>query len=294
MRSMTGFGRSEGTLSGQHFTLEIKSVNHRYLDLRFRLPSGFAAFEPKLSELVKQRFERGSFDVVLRQAPVAGGAVAGTRLQADEVAAQTFIDACQLLSKKFNITVAPTAEAMALTGRIFVPVEGGNDDASQWTGLKQLVLTACDEVAKMRDSEGRKLAEVLRAGVQGIGELTTQCHRVALDHPRQVREKLQARIDQWGMASPADPQRLEWEIAYFAERADITEEIDRLKAHAQAFAAAVSEGSGVGRKLDFLTQEMHREVNTMGSKAASLELTRLTVEAKQRIEKLREQAQNVE
>lgn len=294
MRSMTGFGRSEGTLGDQHFTLEIKTVNHRYLDLRFRLPSGFAAFEPKLSELVKQRFERGSFDVVLRQAPLAGRVVAGTRLQADEVAARTFVEACQLLSKKLNITVAPTAEAMALTGRIFVPLEGGQDDTSQWDGLKQLALIACDEVAKMRDSEGRKLADVLQAGIQDIAKLTTQCHRVALDHPRQVREKLQARIDQWGMTGPADPQRLEWEIAYFAERADITEEIDRLKAHAQAFAAAVSESSGVGRKLDFLTQEMHREVNTMGSKAASLELTRLTVEAKQRIEKLREQAQNVE
>lgn len=294
MRSMTGFGRSEGSLGGQRFTFEMKSVNHRYLDLRFRLPSGFSAFEPRLADLLKEKFERGSVDVVLRQAPLASGATAGTRLQADETAAQTFVSACEALSKKLNLTLTPTVEAMVATGRIFVPLDEAQDDTSHWEALKKLALTACQGVAAMRQSEGQKLAEVLRTGVREVAELSGQCHKVASDHPRLVREKLQARIAQWGMAGPVDAQRLEWEIAYFAERSDITEEIDRLKSHAQAFEALLTDSGSVGRKLDFLTQEMHREVNTMGAKAASLELTRLTVEGKQRIEKLREQAQNVE
>jgi uncharacterized protein (TIGR00255 family) len=294
MRSMTGFGRSEGTVGSQRYTMEIKSVNHRYLDLRFRLPAGFSAFEPPLTELLKARFERGSIDVVLRQAPLAGGTIAGTKLQADEVAAQTFTEACQTLSRKLKVTLTPTVEAMVLTGRIFLPVEESQDDSAQWEALKALATAACEGAARMRHDEGVKLAGVLRAGVREVAELADQCSRIASDHPRLVREKLQARIAQWGMGTSADPQRLEWEIAYFAERADITEEIDRLKSHAQAFEGHLSEKGSVGRKLDFLTQEMHREVNTMGSKAASLELTRLTVEGKQRIEKLREQAQNVE
>ncbi len=294
MRSMTGFGRSEGTIGGQRFTMEIKSVNHRYLDLRFRLPSGFGSFEPRLTELIKGKFERGSIDVILRQAPLASGAVAGTRLQADEVAAQTFADACASLSKKLKITLIPTAEAMVATGKIFVPVEENPDDTSHWESLKKLALAAADSMAKMREAEGLKLAEVLRAGVREVAELSGQCHKVAAEHPKLVREKLQSRISQWGLSGQVDAQRLEWEIAYFAERSDITEEIDRLKSHAQAFESHLGESGSVGRKLDFLTQEMHREVNTMGAKAASLELTRLTVDGKQRIEKLREQAQNVE
>ncbi len=294
MRSMTGFGRSEGAIGGQRFTFEMKAVNHRYLDLRFRLPSGFTAFEPRLTDLLKEKFERGSVDAVLRQAPLASGAVAGTRLQADEMAAQTFVEACQHLSKKLNLTLTPTIEAMVATNRIFVPVDEAQDDTSHWEALKKLALTASQGVATMRQSEGQKLAEVLRTGAKEVAELAVQCLRVAADHPRLVREKLQARIAQWGMTGPSDAQRLEWEIAYFAERSDITEEIDRLKSHAQAFEALLDDKGSVGRKLDFLTQEMHREVNTMGAKAASLELTRLTVDGKQKIEKLREQAQNVE
>lgn len=294
MRSMTGFGRSEGTLGGQRFTMEIKSVNHRYLDLRFRLPAGFGAFESRLGELLKEKFERGSVDVVLRQAPLSSGGTAGTRLQVDEVAAQTFTDACGALSKKLKVTVTPTAEAMVLTGKIFVPVEESPDESSHWESLKKLALAAADGVFKMREAEGLKLAEVLRAGVREVADLAGQCQKVASEHPKLVREKLQTRIAQWGLSGQVDAQRLEWEIAYFAERSDITEEIDRLKSHAEAFLSHLKESGSVGRKLDFLTQEMHREVNTMGSKAASLDLTRLTVEGKQRIEKLREQAQNVE
>lgn len=291
---MTGFGRSEGKIGGQRYTVEIKSVNHRYLDLRFRLPSGFSAFEPGLADLLKKSFERGSLDIVVRQAPLAGGATAGVRLQADELAAQTFADACAALTKKLKVPVTPTAEAMALTGRIFVPVEETADDTAQWETLKALALKAAEGVGHMRQEEGRKLGQVLKAGALEVGELAEQCLKVAADHPRLVREKLQTRIAQWNIGAPADAHRLEWEIAYFAERADITEEIDRLRSHAQAFVALIAESGSVGRKLDFLTQEMHREVNTMGSKAASLELTRLTVDGKQRIEKLREQAQNVE
>lgn len=294
MRSMTGFGRAEGQIGAARYTVEIKSVNHRYLDLRFRLPAGFSSLEPMLTDLLKEKFERGSLDVVVRQAPGPQGGSAGTKLQADETAASSFIAACQSLSKTLKVPITPTAEAMALTGRVFLPVEEPADESVHAQRLRELALQAADGVAKMRAAEGSKLAGVLKAGAREVAELAEQCRRVASDHPRLVREKLQARIAQWSLGAPTDAGRLEWEVAYFAERSDITEEIDRLRSHAQAFETLLAEPSGVGRKLDFLTQEMHREVNTMGSKAASLELTRLTVEGKQRIEKLREQAQNVE
>ena len=146
----------------------------------------------------------------------------------------------------------------------------------------------------MREQEGMKLKTILLQGVSDLVKATSQLSQLAPRQPEKIKERLESRLAKWELSTPMDPHRLEWEIALAAEKADITEEIDRLKTHAEAFTGILNQAGPVGRKLDFLTQELHREVNTTASKSADIEITQVAVGLKTQIEKLREQVQNVE
>jgi uncharacterized protein (TIGR00255 family) len=296
MNSMTGFGRAEGVVGSYQFSVEAKSVNHRYLDVRYRLPPIFSLYEIALGELVRSRFERGSFELGIKQKLTGSGNVVsgGSRFLVDEAAARSLIEGCAALHQKFKTEKSPTLEMMALTNRIFIPVEEGGDTEALFQGVRGLVERALGDLGEMRRKEGARLKEVLAGGVRELQALCETAATLAPEHPKKIAEKLSTRIAGWNLATPPDAQRLEWEIAFFADRADITEEINRLRIHASEFARLLEEKKPVGRRLDFLTQELHREVNTMGSKSGLIEITRLTLEAKTLIEKLREQVQNVE
>ncbi len=301
MESMTGFGRSESTHAGYCFTVEVKSVNHRYLDVRFRLPSTLSSLELPLSESLRERFERGAFDIVIKQRPATDrkSFSGGTKFLVDEMAAKSLVEGCEWLAGKHGIGSKPTFEAFLMSGKVFVPVEDAQDPGESLVFLKPLFVKALDELEGMRRAEGARLKKLLEAGLDELGKLGDKLAALAPTHPATIQAKLQERMQQWEqggkLGGKADPQRIEWEIAFFADRADITEEIDRLRAHLSEFRKILGSGVGaMGRKLDFLTQELHREVNTMASKAALLDITRLTVDARSAIEKLREQVQNVE
>jgi uncharacterized protein (TIGR00255 family) len=292
---MTGFGRSEGQVGNSRFTVEIKSVNHRYLDLRFRLPVPLAMFELRLAEALRQHFERGSFEIVARQKLSADTAAGqgGTKFVVDQVALESLLEACELIHKKYKIEKLPNLETLALTNRIFVPVEESGDQEKTFEDLKSLFDRAVTDLIEMRGFEGKRLETILEEGIGALGQCGDKIRLTAPEQGPKVLEKLKQKIAQWKLGE-VDSQRLEWELAFYAERADITEELDRLKAHTEEFGKLLHSKKAIGRKLDFLTQEMHREVNTMGSKASLLSITQLTVEAKTTIEKLREQVQNVE
>jgi uncharacterized protein (TIGR00255 family) len=296
MNSMTGFGKAEGTHGGSQFSVEVKSVNHRYLDIRFRLPPVFNVYEVTLAEMIRKRFERGSFELAVKQKPVgSGGTVTGgTRFVVDETAAKSLAEACDKLHQMFGTPKQPTLEMMTMTNRVFVPVEENADTDALFAGLREIVERALGGLGEMRRAEGTRLKQVLASGVADLSALGERIAKLAPEHPKHIAEKLQARIAQWNFTAPADAQRLEHEIAFFADRADITEEIQRLRIHTTEFAKLLDDKKPVGRKLDFLTQELHREVNTMGSKSGLIEITKMTLEGKTLIEKLREQVQNVE
>lgn len=296
LRSMTGFGRAEGQVGGTYFTFEVKSVNHRYLDLRFRLPTSLSLLEIPLCEVVRNCFDRGAFEIILKhKLPTAGAALAGsTRFVVDGVAAKSFFESCEWLHKNYKTDKIPSIDSVMATNRILVAIEDTQESGSLLVEMKKLLEKALQDLNAMREAEGERLRTILKDGIQELFKVADKIAAAAPEHPKKIQEKLQARIAQWKLSSPVDAQRLEWEIAFFAERADISEEIDRLRTHIGEFAGMLDSGKSVGRKLDFLTQELHREVNTMGSKAPMVEITRLTVEAKTIIEKLREQVQNVE
>lgn len=296
MQSMTGFGRAEKAIGGTHYTVEVKSVNHRYLDARFRLPPTLSLYEIPLTEALRSKFERGSFEVLVKQKVLSEGSTipGSTRFVVDETAAESLIEACDWLHYKFKTAKIPALEVLALVNKVFIPIEESQDPKELFGQMKPLFDTAFEALRQMREAEGKRLKTLLS---DGIGELTRVADRLAELaplHPAKIQEKLKNRLAQWNLGASVEPQRLEWEVAFFADRSDITEEIDRLRAHAKEFAATLEGDKAVGRKLDFLTQELHREINTVASKADAIEVTRLAVEGKSVIEKLREQVQNVE
>lgn len=297
MHSMTGFGRAEGRVDHHHFTVEIKSVNHRYLDVRYRLPTSLSLFESAFTERLRNHFERGAFEVSIkhRLAPTGGVITTGTRYAIDDSALQTLLAALKDLNDRHGINLPLTLESVLNSGRILIPVEADNDGAeSALEPVLAIFDHAATQMLAMRLNEGQKTKTVLLQGVAELDVAIKKLDEFAPLQPKRIAEKLAARIQQWQLTSQIDPQRLEWEVALYAEKADVSEELARLRAHTKSFIDILESKQAVGRKLDFLTQELNREVNTLSSKVSILEMTRIAVEIKTGIEKLREQVQNVE
>lgn len=296
MQSMTGFGRSEQVIGAYQYSVEVRSVNHRYLDLRFRLPPALQAHESTFAEAVRACVQRGSIDVSIRQKIVAQekAVEGGTRFVVDQRAAASYLEACQWLHQKYQLSAVPSLEAIQSTGKVILAVEDSLESAPLPPELRGLVDAALAALVGERRREGAQTQASLKQTVEALKALAGQWKTLADGHPEKIRERLTKKIQQWNLGGTADPQRLELEIAFFADRADISEEIQRFEAHLEEFSKLLSLKVPVGRKLDFLTQELHRETNTVASKADDLSLSRLAVEAKTAIEKLREQVQNVE
>ncbi len=296
MHSMTGFGRAEGAVGPSRVSIEIKSVNHRYLDVRFRLPYFLMAFETELAEVLRGHFERGSFEVQVRhkQNTTGSAGLVGTRFVVDGQAAQSLMECYEWLHKHYKTEKIPPAEVFSLANRVIVPVEEAADLEKLSEPLTKVFVEALEELKVMRAKEGNKLRDILAKEIDELASLARELEKVAPLQPSQIAEKLRKRLEAWNLNPPIEAARLEQEIAMYAEKSDFTEELDRLRTHEKAFRQLLGEGGSLGRKLDFLTQELHREFNTLGSKASLIEITRLVLAGKASIEKLRQQVQNVE
>jgi uncharacterized protein (TIGR00255 family) len=296
MESMTGFGRAETTLANTQYTIEIKSVNHRFLDIRMRLPPVLSAWEVAMTEVLRSRFERGAFEVNIKtKVPSQATAVStGTRFVIDEKAAKSLAEGCEWLRKNLKVEGALSPDIFALSTKVFVAIEDNVDSQIVWNELKPTYDAALTDLKKMRQQEGMRLKKILKDTLSEITDRLKIIGALAPEQPKKIREKLTIRIGQMQLGSEIDPSRLEWEVALLAERADITEEIDRLTMHLKQLDSLFENAKSSGRKVDFLIQELHREVNTIGSKASLIEITQSVVELKAAIEKLREQVQNVE
>jgi len=296
MQSMTGFGKGDLKVGSSLISIEIKSVNHRYIDTRFRLPSALSSLELPLLEILRTYFERGSFEINIRQKSQSSQELTGTGTKyfIDDEAAKSIIDGAEKLHLKFGTPKLPSLEMLFQSGRVFVPCESSEAVPEIAEKLKSIFEKVLIDLKSMREQEGSKLKSILTHSIQDLTRGISQLAQFAHKQPQKIKERLEARLAQWNLTPPADPHRLEWEIAMAAEKADITEEIDRLRTHADSFLSLLNQSGAIGRKLDFLTQELHREVNTTAAKSADIEITQLAVTLKTQIEKLREQVQNVE
>ena len=288
---MTGYGKGEAAASNGSFMVEIRSVNHRYGEISVRLPRTFYAFENEVKRLAGSFLKRGKIDISVQWDEAAA---ANAAPQLDMAVAKGYYDAYTRLSKELNLPQdAPLSLIMSQKG-VLKEVAGSVDETELQPQLLAAVKAAVIALEGMRIKEGEALAEDLKARRLQISEWANTIGERIPQVVVEYRQKLKARLEQLLEGAEMDESRLAQEVALLADRSDITEELVRLSSHFNQFDEALRSGEPVGRKLDFLMQEMNREVNTIGSKSNDSGITNLVIQIKAEMEKMREQVQNVE
>ena len=291
LKSMTGFGKGEAATPNGNFLVEIRSVNHRYGEISVRMPRTFYAFENEVKRLAASVLKRGKIDISVQWDESAASRAA---LQLDMAVARSYHDAYARLAKELNLPQdAPPSFIMSQKG-VMKDVAGSIDETELQPHLLSAVKDAVAALDAMRTREGEALADDLKGRRAQIAEWTAQIgERVPL-MVTDYRQKLKSRLEQLLEGAEMDEARLAQEVALLADRCDITEELVRLASHFSQFDEALRSSEPVGRKLDFLMQELNREVNTIGSKSNDAGITNLVIQIKAEMEKMREQVQNVE
>jgi len=289
--SMTGFARTEGGELGISWVWEIKSVNGKSLDLRLRLVPGFDALEPQLRAMLARRFRRGNFSAVLA---VTRSAPAVVRVNRDALA--ELVSLMNELASEIDAAPPRLDGLLALRG----VVETIEDDKETVIEQRRSAVlagweTALDRLGAARSEEGARLALLLQEQLDETAALVGAAQDCAAAQPEVIRERLKATLNSLADFVPALPEeRIAQEVALLAARADVREELGRLRAHLEQAQDLLRKGEAVGRRLDFLCQELNREANTLCSKSADIELTRIGLSLKAVIEQFREQVQNIE
>lgn len=290
-KSMTGFGRGEAQAGGRMWTVEIRTVNHRYLDLKIKIPRGYAALEEQLRKKIATVIQRGRVDVLLT---VSGDFSDLLEMKANTSLAGIYRDALQQLSLSLDIPNEITLEQIASYPDVLVREQKEEDLESVWLPVEQALEQALDVCDIMRSEEGEALAKDL---LERLDHFSTVVHTIEKSIPEllvQRQQNLSDRLQKLLDNVQLDPQRLVQEVAILADKTDVTEEIVRLDSHIKQLRAFLEAPEATGRKVDFLIQEFLREVNTMASKINDAPIAHLTVELKGELEKMREQVQNIE
>lgn len=291
IRSMTGFGRAEGSRGAVVVTVEARSVNHRHLDVALRLPRALAGLELDARRLVQSRMERGRVDVAVQLALQAGQAPA--RLKLDVDLAREYLVQARALAAAVDVRGEPDVAWVLDRPGVLRLEETEAMPAEPWPALAEALGLALDELVARREAEGERLARELRALhaelAALVATLAARAPAAAARREERLRERLQSLL-----GDGVDEARILTEAAVWAERSDVAEELARLRAHLAEFALLLDKGGPVGRPLDFLLQELHREVNTVGAKADDLEMSQAMLAAKGVLERIREQVQNLE
>jgi len=289
LKSMTGYGTAEFSIGEDRFSLEIKSVNHRFVEINVRTPDKFSLLENKIRDEIKQHFSRGSFYVSIS----AGREIAGA-ININIPVAKQCLAMLRGLQKELGLKGDIDIELLLKFKEIFSIGEAEQDLEKYWEGLKYGLSSALGSLKKMREEEGSALSDDIASRLNCMEDIAYEMDERAPVVAETYREKLRQRMANMLGNANVDEARLLTEVAIFAERGNITEELVRLKSHFAQFKDMVKLGEPVGRKMDFLCQEILREINTIGSKANDSELANLVVSAKAELEKIREQVQNIE
>jgi uncharacterized protein (TIGR00255 family) len=298
-RSMTGYAMVRGEFNGWMIRMSVKSVNHRFLDVKLRIPESLEPYEHRLRQAVRLGIHRGHVDVHVNVDPGEAAPVHVNRelLKAYVNAAKELRE--QTGGKAELDTVSLLRLPGVISGLASALPESEEEQEELGKALEKYLLEALGKMDEMRRTEGRHLTEELRARVVRIGEETEKVRGLVATLRPAFARRLEARLKELLNGTNVEPSRLAQEAALLAERSDISEELDRLRSHLQQFSKLLDGAGELGKKLDFLLQEMHREANTMLSKTPGVEsealaITGLALEIKAEIEKLREQVQNIE
>lgn len=291
VRSMTGFGRGEIEEGGRVFSVEIRCVNNRYLDVKLKLPRGVQAFEERIRKLVGAVHQRGRVDL---QLSINGGGARKQRVLLNEELAASYSEALTRLSERFGLGLELTPQELASFPDVMVREEEPEDIEALWIPVEKALQEALENCDAMRQQEGGALATDLLQRLEHfadvVGIIEERIPELVLQRQSALQERLAKLLD----SVTLDQDRLAQEVAILADKTDVTEEIVRLHSHMEQFSAFLKEDGAIGRKLDFLIQEFLREVNTTVSKISDAGIAQHTVELKSELEKMREQVQNIE
>ena len=290
-KSMTGYGRANLASENMDIQVELRSVNHRYLETSVRLPHAYSYLEDKLKKLVQQRAARGKVEMSLS---IQLHGTDGIAVDINTDLAQTYVQALRGANEQLGLEDDMTLTSVLRFSDIFSVRKVQLEEEAVWAAVEPVALEAVEKFAAMREIEGAKLREDIMARLALLEEMVTQVEAAAPETAKRYYERLYAKLAELLGDREIEESRLVTEAAVFAERIAVDEETVRLRSHISQFRVLLETDEPVGRKLDFLVQEMNREVNTTGSKAQDLAITRLVVDMKSEIEKIREQIQNIE
>lgn len=291
IQSMTGFGRCQKTLGSRDITVEIKAVNHRYLEFSSRLPRSLGFIEDKLKAQVQSRIARGKVEVSVTVAEQKGSA---SRVTLNEELALSYLEELRIFARKNGLTDDLTLSDFCRLPDLFTTRMVEVDEDALWRDISETADGALDSFIAMRRREGEKLSADLAAKLYNILTLVEAVERRSPETVEAYRQRLYKKLGELLADRQIDDSRVLTEAALFADKVAVDEETVRLRSHIDQFRHILTLEEPVGRKLDFLVQEMNREANTIGSKAQDAEMARIVVELKSEIEKVREQIQNIE
>ena len=292
IKSMTGFGRCEAADEERKFTVEMKGVNHRYLDANIRMPKKLNFFESAIRSLLKESVHRGKVDIFITYEDFSESQVS---LKYNETLAAEYLEKFKMMEEKFSLENDIRVSTLSRYPEVLTMEEKMDDEEELWKGLKKALDGAIAQFVQTRTVEGENLKKDLIAKLDGMLELVGQIEERAPKIIAEYREKLEGKVKELLEDTQIDEGRIASEIVIFADKICTDEEVVRLRSHVEHMKATLqSDGSGIGRKLDFIAQEMNREANTILSKANDLETSNIGIELKTEIEKVREQIQNIE
>jgi uncharacterized protein (TIGR00255 family) len=293
IKSMTGYGVAERDLPLGKIAVEVRSLNHKYLDISLKLPRDFFPLEPKVRDLMKKGVSRGRVDLTMRIDP-STSTVTRYRLEADMSLAEEYIHLLDSIKEKFGLKGEVTLDHIAAVRELVPFLEVQKETEPYW----EEIASVAEQALKTLDASRRKEGEILEADLRGRVEQSRRLMEEIKDKAPLVvdayRERLRERMRALLEGSDFDERRFHQEVAYFAERSDISEEVIRMESHLRQFESKLTEEGPAGRGLDFILQEMNREVNTIGAKATDVDIAHKVIELKGELERMREQVQNIE
>ena len=291
IRSMTGFGQGRASSEGETLSIDLRSVNGKFCEVKTHLPRELAALESELVKKIKARVARGSVDVHLRREGDSGRALLP---RADVQLAAAYVKALRELKSELGLSGEPSVSDVAQLEGVISLREAPADLAAAAAAMHLALDAALDAHDLMRRREGDALERDLAARLATVDKATTEVARLAPSSVDAVRARLESRITELTRGAAPDPQRIAQEVAFFADRTDVAEELTRLASHLVQLRALLTQDAPAGRRLEFLLQEVNREVNTIGSKSQHVGISAQVVEVKAELERIREQIQNVE
>ena len=291
MRSMTGYGHGETDHNGTKFTVELNSVNRKQSDIVINLPRDLVSLEPQIRQTINENISRGRTNVVVSY---HNGSSAARQLALDVDLARSYHDAMRALQKELNAPGEITIGAILQAPGVMRTPEESFDSSAAWPAIEHALRAALNQLIKMREREGKNLAKDLIHRLKAMRKQIKEIRSLHPDVVKKYRAALLDRIQKAGLPIGADDERLVKEVSFFADRSDVSEELTRVESHLAQFAHHLRRHEPVGRTLEFITQEIFRELNTLGAKANDAGISQRVVACKAELEKIREQIQNLE